>query len=265
VFHISNGGQSRARNFGIDRARGEYISFADADDFVSPHYIEDLLQPLQQGAADISVGAFSTINNGKVHDNSNGEQVLMSSETAIRRMLLDDGFDMGIWGKMYKAKLFDVIRFPEGKYFEDSLTTYQIFSKANKVAFNSKSMYFYVKRDDSTVNGEFNPRKLDLIEMTLQAEIYISDLFPSLKQEAHRRVIWGYFSTLNQVLKADNDNLVREYGDDIAKYLLSQYRFVLRTRFIPARDKFGMIALKLFGIKGYYFLWKVYARVVKNV
>ena len=42
VLHKKNGGLSDARNAGVDAAKGEYLSFVDGDDWVSPYYIENL-------------------------------------------------------------------------------------------------------------------------------------------------------------------------------------------------------------------------------
>lgn len=49
VFHKSNGGASSARNLGIDKARGEWITFVDADDFISSTFIEGLYNPIAHG------------------------------------------------------------------------------------------------------------------------------------------------------------------------------------------------------------------------
>ena len=51
VLHKKNGGLSDARNAGVDAAKGEYLSFVDGDDWVSPYYIENLYRALEQAGA----------------------------------------------------------------------------------------------------------------------------------------------------------------------------------------------------------------------
>nr|WP_300658193.1 glycosyltransferase family A protein [uncultured Acetatifactor sp.] len=56
TYHKANGGLSDARNFGIDKSRGKYISFVDGDDLLHPDAIELLLHNLTINKADISSG-----------------------------------------------------------------------------------------------------------------------------------------------------------------------------------------------------------------
>ena len=58
VLHKKNGGLSDARNAGVDAAKGEYLSFVDGDDWVSPYYIENLYRALEQAGADFSASCF---------------------------------------------------------------------------------------------------------------------------------------------------------------------------------------------------------------
>ena len=54
-FEKENGGLSDARNYGIERAQGEYLTFIDSDDWVTSTYIEELYIKLQHYNADISI------------------------------------------------------------------------------------------------------------------------------------------------------------------------------------------------------------------
>jgi glycosyltransferase involved in cell wall biosynthesis len=263
VFHKENGGQSSARNLGLRNVTSQWVTFVDADDYVEGNYVEELLSLVGSYGADISIGSFTFVTPRKSTNRSTGELEIMTGERAIKRMLLDDGFDMGPWAKLYRTKYFKKYSFPEGKFFEDSLLTYQILSEATRVVFRSTSIYRYMCRPASTVRGDFNEHKLDLIEMTKKAEAFISAKYPNLAAVAHRRVIWAYFSTLNQVLKSGTRDQIQYYAPDMAEYLLSQKNFILGNSFTPKRDQIAYLMLRYFGIKGYWRAWNLYERITK--
>ena len=61
VFHKENGGEFSTRNYGLQRAKGEYITFVDTDDYVEKDWAEQLYRPAKENDADIAVCAFERI------------------------------------------------------------------------------------------------------------------------------------------------------------------------------------------------------------
>lgn len=263
VTHKKNGGVSEARNAGIRVATGKWLTFIDPDDYVTDNYVEYLLELIRENDADISIATHTYVTPKKEINYETGEFVIMDGEETLRRMLLNNGFDMGLWAKMYRTEYFSDISFPVGKLFEDSLITYQIVNKASKIVFSSKSIYYYVNRSTSIVNYSFNIKKFDLIEMNKLNEKFINNTYPNLKNEAKRRVIWSYFSTLNQVMTSNDKTVIKKYAPELKEYITSNGKFILSKSFIPMRDKIGYITLKVFGIEGYSNLWKVYLKIFK--
>lgn len=260
VYHKKNSGQSDARNLGLDNANGEWITFVDSDDYVTPDYIEFLLNLAIKNQADISIATYTYITPKRRKDRGTGEMVVMNAETTIKRMLLDDGFDMGVWAKMFRKEFFNEHRFPSGKIFEDSLITYQIVANSSKIAFGSKSIYFYVNREDSTVNRQFTEKKLDLLEMTDQAADFILQRYPSLNLYTQRRILWSRFSTLNQILTSKNRENYKNISLDLKKDILS-YDELIRSEVIPRRDKIAYRILKYLGLDGYRYCWNLYLKI----
>lgn len=263
VIHKKNGGLSDARNAGIQIANGEWLTFIDSDDYVTNDYIEYLLNLIIENDADISIATYTYVSEKKEITHANDELVVMNDEEAIKRMLLNTGFDMGTWSKMYRTEYFSNISFPVGKLFEDSLTTYQILSKASKIVFSSKSIYYYVNRSNSIVNDSFNVKKFDLIEMNQLNEKFINKTYPNLKDEVKRRVIWSYFSTLNQVVTSNDKTVIKKYAPELKEYITSNGKFIINKSFVPMRDKVAYLALRLFGIAGYAKIWKIYLKIFK--
>lgn len=142
---------------------GEYVVCVDSDDYISPTHIEGLYHLIEKYGADVSVNTFCAFYEGST-PNPTPKSVkdwVLDGLHATEMMFYQEKFDTCAWGKMYKADLFDSIRYPKGLLFEDLPTTYRLLLKANKVAFNDEQSYFYLLRCNSIEGAAFSPHKLD--------------------------------------------------------------------------------------------------------
>ena len=162
VIHQSNGGLSSARNTGLDAVRGEYISFVDSDDVVSPVFIEVLLAL----RTDIAQCIFATEVDGLACcSEMHGGMIAMSGREACHAQLLDStGNATVVWNKLYKASLFNGIRFPVGKQHEDEFVTHRVLWSAASFSSVSQPLYFYRQRSNSIMGSGFNAGTQDAFE-----------------------------------------------------------------------------------------------------
>lgn len=163
VIHKKNGGLADARNVALDVITGEYVVCVDSDDYISPTHIEGLYHLIKKYGADVSVNTFCSFYEGSSPNPSPKltKDWILDGLHATEMMFYQEHFDTTAWGKMYKASLFDGIRYPKGLLFEDLPTTYRLLLKANKVVFNDEQSYFYLLRSNSIEGAAFSPHKLD--------------------------------------------------------------------------------------------------------
>ena len=260
VFHKPNGGISDARNFGVELARGEYLTFVDPDDRVDEDYVSYLFGLIGQYGTRMSVCQHWVHQpNGHVDALGGEGSDLLDAKTCIRRMLYHDGIDTSVWGKLYRRDLFDGVRYPVGKLFEDMGVTYQLFLRSGEIAVGWEMKYHYLIRANSIVTAQFNPHKLDLLEMTDRMAAEVTALWPDLAPAALRRQVYARFSTLNQTIGAEGE-LHRE---EMIRFIRAHQSDVLRDPDAPRRDKLAIRALSM-GFGAYQAFWKTYLHLKKG-
>lgn len=263
VIHKENGGLSDARNKGIDISKGKYITFIDSDDYIEEQYIEILFEMIIKNKTKISV-ADNLIEyvDGNVINNSTYENYLATPFEFFEKMLWGiRDLDNGAWTKMYSKELFDDVRFPVGKNYEDTATIYKIIDKCEKIAINSVPIYHYMKRKDSITQGKFSIKKLELLDATQQMTDYVRNKYNNLSTACDRKMLWAYFSVLSQYAVSNQKD--KKIERMLFKYIKENRLSVLKNKNTPKRDKVAILC-SLFGFGFYKFSWKCYLRLTKK-
>ncbi len=149
-----NRGPSAARNEGVRRARGEYLSFVDADDWAEPELLEKLYRRLAETGADVCACGAEGVS---IQD---GPPAVFSREEAVRCLAQSRPFGFVPWAKLYRASLVRETPFDESVFYsEDLLFLYQLFQKAERVSYLPDRLYHYVCREGSQMQSGVSPRK----------------------------------------------------------------------------------------------------------
>lgn len=169
VFHTDNHGLSAARNFGIEQSKGDYLMFVDSDDWVDSSFIEVPYRVAVSAAADMVIFQLYQVDSkGRV-----SKRPRFSAPDNHRVHIIDHitAVDQGgviAWNKLYKRNLFDSIRYPEGRVYEDIATTHKLIYEAGRIAIIDDRLIYNVYRSDSISHKRSSANKIDAILSALQ-------------------------------------------------------------------------------------------------
>ncbi len=171
-----NGGLSKARNTGLLNASGEYVLFADSDDWLNNKTCEYCVDIIHKYNPDVIVFGFAKAFDDKeeIITVSGLETGYISQDEAMT-LLGDDSFGNYAWNKCYKKSLFDNIKYPVGKLLEDIGTTCHVFHKASKFYYLKEVLYYYRQRQDSIMHIQSHKRVHDEFEQRYNQMVFFQN------------------------------------------------------------------------------------------
>lgn len=174
TISIENGGQGRARNIGLSLIAGKYVMFIDSDDLLLDLNTLNNSVKFLDNHSSIDIVQFpyfrftnpALFDNNAVQESSYDKDIIITGKSAyvehtdivnsvrVRLPILKTA----PWGKLYRAELFEDIRFPEGMVYEDTFMFCDLFEKVNAIAFSNTGWYGNFERIDSTTGNSGKPK-----------------------------------------------------------------------------------------------------------
>ena len=187
IYTQANQGVSSSRNFGLDQAKGEYVTFVDADDAIAEDYISTLVELLEkEPCTDCSIVAYST----KENCFSKGEIFYLNKEEAKKAIYTYlGGF---ICGRLYKKRVLQEknIRFDKDiAVCEDLIFNNQYVEASQGIIYTTGTKYFYRQHQQSAFHNLYNLKWFDCIKAYQQ-------LLKNATQEIFLILIYQYLQLL---------------------------------------------------------------------
>lgn len=234
VIHKKNEGVAIARNLGIKKATGKYITFIDADDYVEKDYVKILYELCRDHDVSI-VGTIDENDEQVVISKSKSMIKIANGKEAIKEMLVTNRFfGWTCWNKMYKTEIVKNVKFREKvKIAEDVEFLYNVIKKAKKVNIDtSYKLYHYVlDRKGSATEAKFNDdRKTEM-------QIYKSmkdDMEKIMPQDIELIKAWY----LKRILLTIALNLKTSNDKKYLRYLVNELKQIrLKNKYITKKQK----------------------------
>ena len=252
VIHKPNGGQSEARNLGIDLAVGDYIAFVDGDDYIEPNNLELLLTMLRENGCDVACGSVTNCYEGKrIPQCSERVSFVCTGEEALQKLLEAVYITGSHCGKLMTRKAIGDHRFPLGKTYEDAFFLPAVLFYST-VAVTTEPIYNYWHRQNSTTTLPFSEKAMHIIEAYEYTLDFVKTNCPSALDVANFKLYWAHFVVLDRMMATKRYRRLPQYKG-VVSFLKKNWLNIVKCPYFQSSRRVAALALKV-NINLYYLL-----------
>lgn len=167
AYHKVNGGLSDARNYGVTKAKGDWIVFLDPDDYFEPCALELLMELQKRTGARIVAGKgkdaydHDSYQNYQINEELLAKATLLSSQETLVEMLYGTIATVSAWAKLFPRDIVEKYPYPKGKIYEDLYVISDYLKEVESVCVIDLGIYHYYRRPNSITLSNFNSKHYD--------------------------------------------------------------------------------------------------------
>ena len=187
VIHKENSGVSATRNLALGEAKGEYLQFLDADDWITPNATRLMLESMEQNQCDMVISDFyRVIGERLAHKGSIDEDGVLTTEEFANLMMENPAdFYYGVlWNKLYRKDIIEKYQLrmnPKISWCEDFMFNLEYIRHCEKIYALQVPIYYYVKTKGSLVSQSMSLKKT--IKMKRMVFEYYTDFYKEVLSE----------------------------------------------------------------------------------
>lgn len=154
ISNKSNLGPGESRNMALKEVSSDYVTYLDADDFISQNAYEDALSKINEFNADLLIYNWETYTGSdyvepiNIHQQNTLENKLITDIKQNPKLFLSTA----PWNKIYHRSLFKYLKFSKG-FYEDNIVAILALINAKRIFLSKDSIYYYRKNSDSTTEN----------------------------------------------------------------------------------------------------------------
>ncbi|MBO5398561.1 MAG: glycosyltransferase [Clostridia bacterium] len=229
VINQDNKGVSEARNAGLEIAKGDYIMFVDADDYLLENSLStiDLSENL-----DLYKFGFAFLDNKVYSETKYEDKKICLNDNNFGEVfanILNNVDENMVWGQLFKRELLDNVRFNKKYFFgEDILFNAYVLTNVKTIRYISSIIYYYERRDNSvTKNLSYESIKNKILNLTYM----FSEMQEKIGKYEKQIQIKSMIEIVPQIIMIHNKNIDFIYDN---KFMCEAFKNV-SVKDIPVR------------------------------
>lgn len=254
IYRKDNEGQGVARNFGLKKSSGDFITFVDSDDWIDKNVYRKMINLMKEYNSDIvEVGSYVV---DKYKYITSKEKITIKVINGSKNIITDYLYNgmkhsmagYPVWNKLYKKRCFENKLFDKISRHEDYLINFQIFKNINKIVITSEKLYYYFQHFESTTKGYLELNDLQMVDNCKKVYYESFELENyKISKLAQAKIARCYFSCLSKaVLIGAYDEIRGEVTNILIKKVRESF-FLLISSPMPITRKIVLIFLVING------------------
>lgn len=200
VIHKDNSGVSDSRNLALDMAKGDYLQFLDADDWMTPEATKLFVQSAEKSGCDMVIADFYRVSGENLSHKGDIEKEGLLTRMEFTNCMMENPADFYygvLWNKFYRRELIERLKLrmdPAISWCEDFIFNLEYIRHCKTIYVLQVPVYYYVKTKGSLVNSQAVSinntirMKLNVFEYYNQfyRELYDEESYENIRFQLHK-------------------------------------------------------------------------------